>query len=175
MKNVFFSAVLFFFIHVIHAENYYVSPNGLDANSGTSPQEAFQNVSALYVLELIPGDSILLESSGVYQGTITINFSGSENLPIVISSYGEGAKPILIGSEKLKVSSLGSVYCPDCNIYDNLVLNGNEILIPARYPNEGYVDMLTVSGNESFGFNDSFIHSGLSSALVVAKTEGWGH
>ncbi len=156
------------------ATTYYVSPGGHDDNTGQSPGEALRSIQAINTKILGPGDSILFERGGRYSGTLKISVSGNPANPIVISAYGNGDKPIFTGSEWFDVSDNGSVYCPDCQLYDNLISSGETILIPARYPNEGYIAMQETAGHESFTFNDGLIAgANLEGAIAVARTEGW--
>ncbi|WP_430814947.1 T9SS type A sorting domain-containing protein [Carboxylicivirga sp. RSCT41] len=87
------------------AKNYYVSANGNDANDGSmdSPWLSLSKVSEAGANDknggfIQPGDQILFRSGDTFEGQFIINRSGTADHPIVISSYGEGEKPILSGS-----------------------------------------------------------------------------
>lgn len=76
---------------------YYVSSkNGDDANSGTSKEEAYQTLSQINKLTLEPGDQVLLEKGSVFEDQwLHVQGSGSEEAPIIISTYGEGERPVI--------------------------------------------------------------------------------
>lgn len=69
--------------------HYYFHPSeGNDLNSGTSISEAFQSLSQIKSLQLKPGDSLFLASGDVFNEPLElIGVSGSENHPIVVTSY----------------------------------------------------------------------------------------
>ena len=76
---------------------YYISSlNGDNGNSGTSPEEPWENLSAYSAIRrrLKPGDSILFERGGVYRGSIILA-SG-----VTYGAYGSGPKPAIYGSEE---------------------------------------------------------------------------
>ena len=77
------------------ATTFYVSASGSDANSGTTPAEAFQTIDHLNKIQFVPGDKILFKAGDVFTGTLKPQGSGTAKNPIVISSYGTGAKPVL--------------------------------------------------------------------------------
>lgn len=72
-----------------NATNYYFHPtNGNDSNSGTSANKAFQSLDHISNLSLQPGDSIFLAAGEKFTEPIEFkNVSGSENHPIVLTTY----------------------------------------------------------------------------------------
>lgn len=78
---------------------FYLSVStGRDDNDGLSPSTAWQTLSKANSLALLPGDSLLFRAGDIFPGQLSIkNESGSEESPILISQYGEGAKPIIDG------------------------------------------------------------------------------
>ena len=81
---------------------YYVSSeNGDDANDGTTPETAWKTLTkASSIRQLKAGGSILLKAGCVWNGEQLFidNAIGSADAPIVIGSYGEGAKPVINGN-----------------------------------------------------------------------------
>ena len=81
---------------------YYVdAENGNDENDGTSPETAWKTLAkASSIRQLKEGGSILLKAGSVWNGEqLSVkNAKGSEANPIVIGSYGEGAKPVINGN-----------------------------------------------------------------------------
>ncbi|MCS6917683.1 MAG: right-handed parallel beta-helix repeat-containing protein [Chitinophagales bacterium] len=139
--------------------SYYLSPSGNDANNGTSPAQAWRTLARASQQAFQPGDSLLLESGGVYRGTLWLHGSGTAAAPIVISSYGAGSKPLISGEEPLQNPSWSSesdfgttvwkTPCPDTAWF---VFADNQQHFPARFPDEDYyyMDQLASSGNLSF-------------------------
>jgi len=78
---------------------FYISAaEGNDTNDGLSPATPWQTLSKVNAREMIPGDSLLFRSGDTFVGRLTIiSEGGNESLPVVITSYGSGAKPILDG------------------------------------------------------------------------------
>ena len=76
---------------------YYVSSvNGKDGNDG-SAEHPFQTLAAVRNLDLQPGDEVLLERGSVFRGQYLhlIGVRGTEEQPVVVGAYGEGALPLI--------------------------------------------------------------------------------
>ncbi|MBP3939561.1 MAG: hypothetical protein IK955_09145 [Clostridia bacterium] len=83
-------------IAVASGMTYYIdSISGNDENNGLTEASAWKTVNNIEALNLGPGDKVLFKSGGEYDCAITLNCSGTEDNPVVISSYGEGEKPHL--------------------------------------------------------------------------------
>ena len=78
------------------ATSYYVdSAGGNDNNSGTSTGSAWQSLTKVSATTFVPGDQILLKCGSAWAGQqLYPKGSGSSGSPIVINSYGTGAKPL---------------------------------------------------------------------------------
>ena len=75
---------------------YYVdSVNGDDSNVGTSPEYAWKTMKRASNNEFAPGDRLLLKRGQTFDGFFITKGSGTENLPVVISAYGEGDSPVI--------------------------------------------------------------------------------
>lgn len=75
---------------------YYVdATGGNDNNSGTSPEQAIATIDKANTIEFQPGDKLLFKCGEQWTGALKPMGSGEEAAPIVISSYGEGDKPVL--------------------------------------------------------------------------------
>lgn len=87
-------------VNGLHAITYYLSPSGSDTNNGTSQATPWRSITRLQQVgaALQPGDQVLFQRGGTYPGHFTINSNGSSAQPIVISSYGTGALPVISGS-----------------------------------------------------------------------------
>ena len=98
MKKLLF--VLFVFVTTAAgAKNYYISATGNDANSGLTSTSAWKTIAKVNAsfTSILAGDSILFKSGDTFYGALVINKSGTSSLPIVIGSYGTGAKPVISG------------------------------------------------------------------------------
>lgn len=86
------------------AATYYVSNSGDDTAAGTSPQTAWKTIERVNKEHFIPGDKILFEKGGVWEGvTLEPQGSGSAGNKITLSSYGEGtAMPKIAAKGKCK-------------------------------------------------------------------------
>ncbi len=76
---------------------YYISSiNGDNTNAGTSPEAAWETLSAYSKIrkDLEPGDCVLFERGGVYRGNIILA-SG-----VTYGAYGNGPKPAIYGSDE---------------------------------------------------------------------------
>lgn len=71
---------------------YYLSPNGDDANDGTSPATAWKTIDKLKTEQLPAGSYVCFERGGLWRG----KFQACSG--VTYTSYGEGPKPELRGS-----------------------------------------------------------------------------
>jgi hypothetical protein len=97
-KLLFLSALFSAFLIQSQTTYYFSSTTGNDSNLGTSQENPFETIVKLNSLVLSPGDKILFKKGDTFIGEIIVNYSGTENAPIIYDSYGTGAKPILSGS-----------------------------------------------------------------------------
>ena len=76
-------------------KTYYVSTiDGSDKNDGLSENRAFYSLQKINEIELKAGDKVFLEANSVFKnGFLHIKGSGSEEAPIEVDKYGEGANP----------------------------------------------------------------------------------
>ena len=83
------------------AYNYYVdSVNGSNANPGTSPSLAFQNITALPTVTA--GQSIGLARGSDWQNqALTVGVPGNTVNNITIAAYGTGAAPVVDASQSI--------------------------------------------------------------------------
>jgi hypothetical protein len=77
---------------------FYVSAaTGDDRGDGRSPQSPWKSLEKVNTADLQPGDKVLFRRGDVWRGTL-IPHSGREGAPITYGAYGEGEKPLLLGS-----------------------------------------------------------------------------
>jgi hypothetical protein len=78
---------------------YYVSPSGSDANSGTSPAQAWKTVARVNRAHLSPGDGVLFQGGQTFADEVLMpSVSGSVGEPIVFGSYGQGVATLPQGA-----------------------------------------------------------------------------
>lgn len=79
-----------------HGRIFYVANTGNSTNDGLSPEHPLKTLSDANALSLIAGDKVLFKKGDTFVGKLTYSgVSGNDDNPITISSYGEGALPIL--------------------------------------------------------------------------------
>ena len=80
-----------------HRTFYVDSEHGRDSNNGRSQEAAWRSLDQVNQAELQPGDTVRFRSGGVWRGSL-FPASGSESAPITYTSYGQGSKPLILGS-----------------------------------------------------------------------------
>jgi hypothetical protein len=85
LLNVLLLAVLF----RADAITYYVSPNGSDKASGTSPQQPWKSINKVNSTALWPGDTVLFKGQSRFNGQIDLapGVNGTATAPITLGSY----------------------------------------------------------------------------------------
>jgi hypothetical protein len=82
----------------VWATTYYLSAAGSDANNGTSTGTTWRTPDAVRAHAAFnAGDSILFKCGDTFQGEFSKTYTGAAGNPIVVASYGSGAKPIIYG------------------------------------------------------------------------------
>ena len=121
-------------------QTYYLSNNGNDKNTGLCPGNPFKSIERINSLDIKPGDRILLKRGDKFTGSILVQSSGTKENPIIISSWGEGKRPVMSGSMPVTVkgSKGDSVY--RCNIGKPVkqVFINDHWLDLARYPSRDF-------------------------------------
>ena len=81
------------------AVDYHVdSDQGQDTNTGISAGAAWQTLDKVNATTFQPGDRILLKAGSKWSGALKPQGSGAKGAPVTITSYGEGAKPLIDGA-----------------------------------------------------------------------------
>lgn len=76
---------------------YVDSQEGRDSHDGRSPERAWQTLDPVNAAGLEPGDTVRFKCGGVWRGSL-VPVSGDEGSPVTYTSFGEGAKPLILGS-----------------------------------------------------------------------------
>jgi hypothetical protein len=80
------------------ARTYYVdAARGNDAHDGLTPETAWQSLMHVSRAALGRGDRVLFRRGEAWRGQL-VPQSGAEGRPITYGAYGEGEKPLLLGS-----------------------------------------------------------------------------
>lgn len=113
----------------VHNGTYYVdSVNGKDTNDGLTPEKAFRTVERVNMLYLAPGAEVLFKKGCVFKGKLVLTAKGSEDRPILISSYGSGeCMPVLAGEGVLP----GTVHLLNC---EYITVSGIEVTNSSDVP-----------------------------------------
>lgn len=71
------------------ASTFYVSPQGDDSRSGTSPEDAWRTATKVNRVGFSAGDAILFEGGHTFAGPVKLGHAdqGTAEAPIVVSSY----------------------------------------------------------------------------------------
>ncbi|WP_405976364.1 LamG domain-containing protein [Streptomyces sp. NBC_00988] len=78
---------------------YYVSSSGgSDSNDGCTSATPWKTLTNINATTFTAGNQILFQDGGSWTGELQPQGSGTSGTPIVISSYGSGAAPILNGA-----------------------------------------------------------------------------
>ncbi len=154
---------------------YYVSEDGNDENSGTSPGQAWRTLDKVNSYQFWAGDQILFKRGNIWRGTITCNYSGSKGKPIIYGAFGEGANPIIYGSEVITGWTLheGNIYkATVTSVPGQIFVDGIRFRI-ARYPDEGYFNVNSVSGTTTFTSNALNSEINYAGATWYGRTRYW--
>lgn len=125
------------------ATTYYVSPDGNDANNGTSAATAWQTIARVnqmtYTMQ--PGDQVLFQRGGTFRGTLHIGSSGTSGAQIVFGAYGNGARPVISGSKVVSgwTPYQGNIWMAPVSGTVKHVYAGGTLMTLARYPNTGWM------------------------------------
>jgi len=71
--------------------------SGDDGSDGLSAKSPWRSLSKVNAAELRPGDKVLFQRGGSWRGTL-VPRSGRTGAPVTYGAYGEGARPLLLGS-----------------------------------------------------------------------------
>src|SRR5258708_31586441 len=77
-------------VSVSGGATFYISPSGLDTNSGTSTNAAWRTIDRVNSQVLHAGDLVFFQGGATFNGTVFLGApeGGSATNPIVFTSYG---------------------------------------------------------------------------------------
>lgn len=150
-----FYLMIIIFSYPALATNYYLSNNGNNLSSGTSPADPWQTISQLNTAILLPGDSIFFLSGDIFNGQIVIASGGNESAYLYFGTY-DGTEPAIIAGADAVMnwnSVTGNIYhAPLTKTPAHLFMNNVQMTI-ARFPNSGF--QIHQGGTGNTGFVDS--------------------
>lgn len=125
----------------VSATNYYINNRfGNDDNAGTSIEAPWVSLTNLGIHKFLPGDSILFARGSYFTGGIVFNSSGTEEKPIVISSYNLETRVIIKTEAEKGRAALGNLFmrygagpAPSFSNPSWSTLNGNIFHIKGSY------------------------------------------
>jgi hypothetical protein len=79
------------------ARTFYVAASGNDTNDGLSGQSPWRSIDKVNAAALEPGDKVLFKRGDTWRGQL-VPQSGEDGSPIIYAAYGQGPKPLLLGS-----------------------------------------------------------------------------
>ena len=152
--------------------NYYLdAEKGNDRNRGTSPEKPWKTLDRLSQTEIHGGDVIYLRSGQALKGSIDLkNIIGTDQNPLVITSYGRGRAKIDAGDTTGIFIEHGENI-----VIKNLVIAGSGRLhgntgngVEFRMVSKGTIDSIEVSG---------FLWSGIrvSGGQDIWIVHAWAH
>lgn len=109
---------------------YYIdSEGGTSLNNGLTEEEPLSSLSDVNTLSLNPGDQVLFSRGQCFNGSLTIEVSGSEENPIIFGAYGIGDRPQFFsrdGSIQVTKVKTFSLFEADHITLQNLDIQGGE-------------------------------------------------
>lgn len=160
------------------ATDYYVSPSGSDAANGTSQATAWASIArvnqATYGFQ--PGDRILFKRNGIWRGELILGSSGTASQPITIGAYGNGALPVIKGSEAVTGWTMhqGNIWkSPVTAGPVRQVYVGGQRMTPARYPNSGWLQNDQGGGNQLQSNDLTQANGYWNGAVCVLRSSNW--
>lgn len=177
---------LFSFIQFGHATDYYFSTSlgndsrsSAEAQNSTTPWRSIDKLNAISSI-LKGGDRIFFRAGEVFYGTIRITRSGAVGSPILFTSYGTGAKPVITSLVRVTnfVSIGNGLYQADLSQFNiskvQVVLINDQIKEIGRFPNSGssdggYLRIASVNSNTSINTQTGTPYSGVGGEVVIRK------
>ncbi|WP_343247248.1 family 16 glycoside hydrolase [Diplocloster hominis] len=142
---------------------YYVdSVTGSDDNDGRSEQTPWKSLDKVNNTKFEPGSKILFKCGSAWAGNLIVSSSGEEGKLIEYSSYGEGARPLIMGTgddqDGLTKSGTAAVLIKD---KEYVRVKGLAITNLGKKPDGSPNDIKELGENE-----------GLRSGIIVMATRG---
>jgi len=169
--------ILLFLPGFAHAAKYYMDAvNGSDANNGTSSATPWQTLSKLNSQTLSGGDTVFFKcgTGQSFYGRANWTRTGSAGNPVVYTTYGTGAWPIINGYTLLSTwtNNGGGIYAaaaPGIKQYAHNLLMDGQLQNIARYPNSGFITF-TPGSTTSITTSESSPPNHVGDSIVVKSS-----
>jgi len=154
---------------------YFSSTSGDDSRTATqaqSPSTPWRTLAKLNAISsgLKAGDTVFLQCGNIFPGPLRINASGASGAPIVVTSYGSGAQPIVTGFAKLSswTSLGGNMWVSSCpgTTSVNMVKINDQVTPMGRWPNSD-------ATNGGYATIESHTDSTNITNTVLSTTPNW--
>lgn len=150
---------------------YYIdSISGSDeTGNGLSPETAWRSVPRLDSITLAAGDSVLFRCGGTYECNLRFtDCAGTAENPILVTSYGEGAKPLLTTAERTEVMRLFDCSYMTVSDLEITAPVGGGIWIDARHGESVGITLenLSIHNIQNYKVNN---RDGLSDGAAAAR------
>lgn len=154
---------------------YYISNKGNDEHEVCTIETPWKSIEKMNSVILRQGDQILFRCGDCFSGELKIRQSGSEQTPIIVSSYGEGGKPVLTGSVNVKDWNIDK-YCQfsafaNKPVYQ-LYLN-NQLCNLARIPAHGFFSIESGDKNSLTDHQHLNVNYDLTGASLRIRAVNW--
>ena len=106
---------------------FYLSSSSGNDNSNGSQSNPWKSLSKVSKIEFSPGDSIFFKKGDTFTGHFTITSSGSQDKPIVITSFGSSNNKPIINGSGINISGGDFQEAIYVNNSDNIIFDGLEI------------------------------------------------
>ncbi|WP_270087148.1 right-handed parallel beta-helix repeat-containing protein [Sphingobacterium sp. SYP-B4668] len=164
--------------YFLSASTYYIDPTGgKDTNSGLSSQEAWKSFNRLADLRLSAGDHVVLKRGEIFKQLLELSGQGSFMEPIVVSTYGQGPKPVIMAPDHslYAVRIRNSSYL---QLKDIEVVNTGSTVLPSRTgvklesKNYGTAHAIVLSGLDIRDVNGSLVKSEGGGSGILIESRG---
>ena len=164
----------------VNATDYYVSNSGNDSNPGMSETLPWRSLEKINSFTPSPGNQVLFKRGDEWNGTLTVNASGSSGNPIVYGAYGTGAKPVISGFTVITsgwAHEGGGIYSKviASESQTNMVTINGVNTGMGRYPNKGNAYLTYESFTTSISIKDNQLSGtpNWTGAELIKRPEDW--
>ena len=148
----------------ITAADYHLSMSGDDAASG-SEEQPWRTLARLRTCPVAPGDRIRLRGGETFAGSILLERGGSEQLPLIIESYGQGRARIVAADDAdgILIRNVGGVRIRELVVTGSGNTTHHGIAFSITTPDTVRVG-IAVDAVEVSGFGGNGVHLGADQA-----------
>lgn len=165
----------------VYGPEIYLSNSGSDSNSGDTADKPWKTLGKLnnVMPGLIPGTKVFFKAGDTFEGEIKVVVSGTADDPIIFTSYGEGAKPVITGAKTVsgwqqhngQIYSATWPHAAPAQLYVD-----DKMVLIARYPNydEGFLFNTTAHTNAGFTAGElAYPKEVIEGSTVRFRTNDW--